>query len=312
MKCITAPIAVLDSGIGGIGVLRELKKVLPEESFLYFGDSANAPYGEKPAEEILKIVFSCAAHLACRAKALVLACNTATAVAAKELRARLTLPVIGMEPAVRPALCVCPHPHVLVLATKATLEGAKFRALVQKAPGAEITALAAPGMVRLVEAGVLTGAAPRAYLAELLAPYRKVRFDAVVLGCTHFPFLTEELHRALGYPVPFFDGAAATARETARRITAAGLLRQKPAPGLPSPYCLKPPGHFVAKSGMFKNFPDIIKETALDSAVWIPDCHSITRRSGSCPAAWAPGRILLSSSDPTALPLMEKLLQGAP
>ena len=109
---------MLDSGIGGIGVLRELKKALPGESFLYFGDSANAPYGEKTAEEILKIVFSRAARLACRAKALVLACNTATAAAAKELRAKLPIPVIGMEPAVRPALRVCPHPRVLVLATK--------------------------------------------------------------------------------------------------------------------------------------------------------------------------------------------------
>lgn len=312
MKCITAPIAVLDSGIGGIGVLRELKKALPEESFLYFGDSANAPYGEKPAEEILKIVFSRAAHLACRAKALVLACNTATAVAAKELRARLALPVIGMEPAVRPALCVSPHPRVLVLATKATLEGAKFRALVQKTPGAEITALAAPGIVRLVEAGALTGAAPRAYLEKLLAPYREVRFDAVVLGCTHFPFLTGELHRALGYPVPFFDGAAGTARETARRLAAAGLLREKPAPGLPCRGCFKSPGRLVDKPRRFENISDIAKETVLDSAVWIPDCRAVARRSDPCPAAWAPGRILLSGSDPTALPRMKKLLQGAP
>lgn len=312
MKYITAPIAVLDSGIGGIGVLRELKKALPGESFLYFGDSANAPYGEKTAEEILKIVFSRAARLACRAKALVLACNTATAAAAKELRAKLPLPVIGMEPAVRPALRVCPHPRVLVLATKATLEGAKFRALMQKTPDAEIIALAAPGIVRLVEAGTLTGAAPRAYLAELLAPYRGIRFDAVVLGCTHFPFLTAELRRALDYPVPFFDGAAGTARETARRLAAAGLLRGNSAARGPCPDCTKSFDHFPGKSRMLNSALGITKENALDSDIRMPDCRSTARKSDPCPAAWAPGRVLLSGSDSTALPLMEKLLQGAP
>ncbi len=227
MKCITAPIAVLDSGVGGIGVLRELQKALPAESFLYFGDCANAPYGEKTRQEIQKIVLARAMRLLCRAKALVLACNTATSVAAAELRARTELPVIGMEPALAPALRVCPRPRVLVLATEATLEGGKFRTAVQKAEaaGGSVTALAAPGMVRFAEAGVFWGEAPEKYLTELLAPYRGVRFDAVVLGCTHFPFLSGALHRALGYPVPFFDGAAGTAKETVRRLAAAGLLR---------------------------------------------------------------------------------------
>lgn len=308
MKYITAPIAVLDSGIGGIGVLRELKKALPGESFLYFGDSANAPYGEKTAEEILKIVFSRAARLACRAKALVLACNTATAAAAKELRAKLPIPVIGMEPAVRPALRVCPHPRVLVLATKATLEGAKFRALMQKTPDAEIIALAAPGIVRLVEAGTLTGAAPRAYLAELLAPYRGIRFDAVVLGCTHFPFLTAELRRALDYPVPFFDGAAGTARETARRLAAAGLLRGSSAARGPCPDGFESHDRFFDETRRLNNFPDFVWETVPDPAARLPACRSVARIPDPCPAAWATGRILLSGSNPAALPLMKRLL----
>lgn len=279
---------------------------------MYFGDCANAPYGEKPPEKIREMVFSRAARLFCRAKALVLACNTATAVAAAELRAEFPLPVIGMEPAVRPALRVCPHPRVLVLATKATLAGAKFRALVQKTPDAEITALAAPGIVRLVEAGALHGSAPRAYLSELLAPYRGVRFDAVVLGCTHFPFLAAELHRALGYPVPFFDGAAGAARETVRRLTEEGLLRENPEPGLSLPDRAKAADCFLSKSRTLNGDLDVAKETVLDPAARMPDCRFAVRISDPCPAAWAPGRVLLSGSDPAKLPLMEKLLYGAP
>ena len=179
---------------------------------------------------------------------------------------------------------------------------------MQKTPDAEIIALAAPGIVRLVEAGTLTGTAPRAYLAELLAPYRGIRFDAVVLGCTHFPFLTAELRRALDYPVPFFDGAAGTARETARRLAAAGLLRGNSAARDPCPGGFESHDRFSDEARRLNNFPDFVREAVPDPAARLPACRSAARIPDPCPAAWAPGRILLSGSNPAALPLMKRLL----
>lgn len=231
MKSLAAPIAVFDSGAGGIGVLREVQRVLPHENLLYFGDSANAPYGERSTPEVRELVLGHAARLLRYAKALVLGCNTATAIAAEELRARYPhVPIIGMEPALRPAVRVCAHPHVLVLATAATLREQKFAALLQScAENATVTALPAPGIVRLVESDAADSPAIDAYLHTLLAPLARAP-DAVVLGCTHFPFALPAIRRALG-AIPVFDGAIGTARETARRLAAAGLCNPTHARG---------------------------------------------------------------------------------
>ncbi len=225
----TAPIAVFDSGVGGIGVLREVKKLLPHEDLLYFGDSAMAPYGEKPKEVIKALVLHHATNLLKTAKALVLACNTATAVAAKTLRAKYpTVPIIGMEPAIKPALAVSPHPRVLVLATEATLREEKLRALLHAhATQAVFYKCPAPGLVRLVEAGLGDSAETDRYLRDLLAPFSSTyRPDAVVLGCTHFPFAKAAILRFFGTDMPLFDGAAGTAKELARRLTTEGLLNE--------------------------------------------------------------------------------------
>ena len=232
MKLRAAPIAVFDSGAGGIGVLREVQNCLPFENLFYFGDSANAPYGERSTIEVRELVLGHAAHLLRFSKALVLACNTATAVAVDALRARYPdTPIIGMEPALRPAACVCPHPHVLVLATAATLREQKFASLLKKsAQTATVTALPAPGIVRLVELGMANSPEMDAYLATLFAPVSH-RIDAVVLGCTHFPFAKDALRRALGASIPLFDGARGTALELARRLSVAGLCNSKAARG---------------------------------------------------------------------------------
>ena len=144
--CRYAPIALLDSGAGGIGVLREVQKLLPREQLLYFGDTANAPYGERSDEEILALVTRAAEHLIPRAKALVLACNTATSVAAEHLRRRYpAYPIIGMEPALRPALHTAPHPRIAVLATAATLRSKRFADLCQMyAQNATVWPISAP------------------------------------------------------------------------------------------------------------------------------------------------------------------------
>ncbi|MBE6594719.1 MAG: glutamate racemase [Ruminococcaceae bacterium] len=227
-----APIAVLDSGVGGIGVLREVKRQLPHEHLLYFGDSANAPYGERSRRELITLIDAHAKRLLSKCKALVLACNTATAVAADRLRARYpTTPIIGMEPALKPALAVTPHPRVLVLATETTLREEKFRALSVRFSTATVLPVPAPGLVRLVEAGLADSAESETYLRQLLAPFADPAPDAAVLGCTHFPFAKGAIRRVLGDAIPLFDGAAGTAGELARRLSAAGLLRPVASPG---------------------------------------------------------------------------------
>ena len=189
-KSNAAPIALLDSGAGGIGVVREVKKLLPSEQLTFFGDTANAPYGERPVADIRRLVLRHAARLLESSKALVLACNTATAVAVEELR-RLypRTPIIGMEPALRPATLVKENPTVLVLATAVTLHMEKFDRLEENyAKTATVFKIPAPNIVRLVESGLANSPEMDAYLEGLLSPFRRDPPDAVVLGCTHFPF----------------------------------------------------------------------------------------------------------------------------
>ena len=224
-----APVAVFDSGVGGIAVLRALRAQLPGEDLLYFGDSANAPYGEKGSEAVLALVMRHAARLLARAKALVLACNTATAVAAAALRRCYTgVPIIGMEPALRPALSLGAHPGVLVMATPVTLSEGKFAALLRSCEGrGEILPVPAPDIVRLVEQGEENSPRMATYLEKLLAPYCHVRPDAVVLGCTHFCFARTAISRTVGGDIPIFDGVEGTVREVERRLGSAGLLQEE-------------------------------------------------------------------------------------
>ena len=227
MDLRAAPIAVFDSGVGGIGVLREVKRLLPHENLLYFGDGAMAPYGEKPKEVIRELVFHHASSLLSRAKALVLACNTATAVGAEALRgAYPAVPIVGMEPAIKPALGVARHPRILILATPTTLREAKLNALLRRyADRAVFDKCPAPRLVSFVEAGLFGGPEVDRYLQEILAPFSGAcRPDAVVLGCTHFPFAKAAILRYFGTDMPLFDGAEGTAKELLRRLTAAKLL----------------------------------------------------------------------------------------
>ncbi len=229
-----APIGVFDSGLGGISVLRELVRQLPREDFLYFGDSANAPYGPRSAPEVRALSRAAAARLlGAGCKALVVACNTATAAAISLLRKTWPeVPVVGIEPALKPAAAHREGARVLVLATEMTLREEKFTRLLERyGRGASVSCLAAPGIVEYVERGETEGPAIERYLRELLAPYRDEPLDAVVLGCTHFPFARHAIARALGRPVAFYDGAPGTARETCRRLESRGLLSARPGRG---------------------------------------------------------------------------------
>ncbi len=220
-------IAVFDSGVGGISVLRHLVRVLPEERFLYFGDSANAPYGTKTKEQVRDLTFEAAQMLMERGiKALVVACNTATSAAITELRSACPdLIIIGIEPALKLAADSFPGGKLAVMATPMTLREEKFAKLMERfQKSCEIYKIPAPGLVELIESGKADSEEAEALLRELFAPYP--RLDALVLGCTHYPFAAPSISRVLGENVALLDGGDGTARETKRRLAQAGLLRQ--------------------------------------------------------------------------------------
>ena len=221
-------IAVFDSGVGGISVLRQLRKLMPGERYIYFGDSANAPYGSRPTSQVRDLTLAAAEKLYrdYPVKALVVACNTATASAIDLLRR--TYPdmiVVGIEPALKPAADRFPGGTIGVLATPVTLRKEKYRHLVElHAKDCQVIDLPAPGLSELVEHGKAVSGDAIALLKPILDPWVG-KLDALVLGCTHYPFATETIRKILGEDVPLFDGGEGTAREARRRLEAAGLLR---------------------------------------------------------------------------------------
>lgn len=217
-----SPIGVFDSGVGGIGTLAALRRELPQERFLFYGDTANAPYGTKSREKVMACVSRIMEHLLMQdVKAVVIACNTATAVAAAELRARYTLPIIGIEPALKPAHELRHGGSILVLATPMTLRLEKFQALYARY-GEGAIPLPCPGLMELVECEADDLA--RRYLLDLFAPYDLTKVDAVVLGCTHYVFLRPILADILPPTVSVLDGNEGTARQLRRVLTANDLL----------------------------------------------------------------------------------------
>lgn len=219
-------IAVFDSGVGGISVLRQLRRQMPGENFLYFGDSANAPYGSRPSDEIRRLTMDNFARLYRRGlKAAVIACNTATATTIDLLRK--TYPqeiIVGIEPAVKLAVEQFPCGRIVVMATQATLQEEKFHTLVHCCgEDCRVLTLPCPELVQFVERGETSGARLETYLHRQLDPLMQEPVDAIVLGCTHFPFAREAIGRVAGAHVALLDGGEGTAQETQRRIRAAGL-----------------------------------------------------------------------------------------
>ena len=228
MKQTDSPIAVFDSGVGGISVLRELVHLMPNENYIFFGDSKRAPYGEKTLEEVRRLTEEHVTRmLSDGAKAVVIACNTATSADVTILRDKFPLiPIIGIEPALKPAVLSAKHPNVLVMATPMTIRERKFTKLMEQYKAeAQIYPLACPGLVDYVERGELSGEGIETFFRKLFAPYEGIQMDAVVLGCTHFPFAKEAMRAVLG-EVRFYDGGAGVARETKRRLAEAGLLNE--------------------------------------------------------------------------------------
>lgn len=223
------PIGFFDSGVGGLSVLKETIKLMPYEDFIYFGDSKNAPYGTKSVEEVKKLTFNAVDFLMKKdVKAVVIACNTATSAAIEDLRKTYkTFPVIGIEPALKPAVELGRKGKILIMATPMTLTETKFKKLMDNYKAeADIEPLPCPGLMELIEKGILHGDKVKEYLLAILSPYMYSDVAAVVLGCTHYPFVREEISSVLGEKgdIPVIDGSEGTARQLKKQLELNNLL----------------------------------------------------------------------------------------
>ncbi len=207
--------------------MRELIALMPNENYVFFGDSANTPYGTKSVETVRALTFASAERLiGMGIKALVIACNTATAAAAKQLRElHPDMPIIGIEPALKPAALAKPNPTVIVMATPLTLQQDKFLSLMSKyTDDAHIIPLPCPGLPEIIEGGIYDDGRLNAYLERLFSPFDKEKIDSIVLGCTHYPLVKNQIAEAFGRSVDIFDGSIGTARQTKNLLEKAGLL----------------------------------------------------------------------------------------
>ncbi|MDR2220831.1 MAG: glutamate racemase [Methylobacillus sp.] len=229
----SSPIGVFDSGVGGLSVLHHIRTELPCEHLLYIADSAHAPYGGKSTEEICARASALSEFLIAHdAKALVVACNTATAAAIAMLRERYAIPVIGMEPAVKPAVTATKSGVVGVLATTGTLQSARFAALLENyGQNVRVVTQGCPGLVECVERGELATTATRNLLNGYLQPLLEQGADTLVLGCTHYPFLKPLIRELAGENIALIDTGAAVAQQVRRRVAEAGLLSPATMPG---------------------------------------------------------------------------------
>ena len=219
-------IGVFDSGVGGISVLKHIAELLPHERLLYVADSKFAPYGNKSPELIRERVDTIARFLIRQnAKALVVACNTATAAAAHYLRARYPLPIVVMEPAVKPAAAETKTGVIGVLATSGTVKSAQFAALLEKyGQQVQVVTQACHGLVECIERGDLDGTEIRTLLQQYLQPLLDANADTIVLGCTHYPFVRSLIAELAGESITLIDTGAAVARHLKNRLAAMGLL----------------------------------------------------------------------------------------
>ena len=214
------PIGVMDSGVGGISVLKHIHTLLPHEHLVYFADSAHAPYGNKSPEEIKDRCFAVADFLiAQQAKALVVACNTATAAAITDMRAAYDLPIIGMEPAVKPAATATKNGVIGVLATVGTLKSAQFAALLESyGRNVKVITQGCIGLVECIERGELDTAETKALIKQYTSPLLAEGADTIVLGCTHYPFVRPLIEEIAGPEVAIIDTGAAVAKQVQHKL----------------------------------------------------------------------------------------------
>jgi len=223
-----APVGVLDSGVGGVYVLRQATRLMPRENFLFYGDLGHAPYGTRPTGDIRRISMNAARHLVDQGiKALLVACNTATSAAVETMREEFSIPVVGVEPALKPAVEAAGGGKIAVMATPATLRLPRFARLLE-ACGAEnqLVSMPCPGLSLMVERFGPGSPMVREYLSELFNDAPVDKLSGVVIGCTHYSYLKNDLRELLG-DVPLFDGAGGAARQLRRVLEEGGLLAEQ-------------------------------------------------------------------------------------
>ncbi len=223
-----APIGILDSGVGGLSVWRQIRALLPDEHLLYAADTAHIPYGNKPAGLVRQRVHALAeALVGGGAKALVVACNTATAAAVESLRERFAIPVVGMEPGIKPAILGSRNGVVGILATEAMVRSQRMAHLVQRyGPGKQVIIQPCPGLVEQVEQHALHSSETTRLLQNYLAPIIEQQADTLVLGCTHYPFLLEPIRHLTGPGLQIIDTGPAVARRLHDLLAEQGLLNR--------------------------------------------------------------------------------------
>lgn len=224
MSSPSPPIGVFDSGLGGLTVLAALQKQLPHAHFLYFADTRFLPYGDRSESFLRERGVAIAQHLEqLGCQAIVIACNTATAAAAESIRAQCTLPVVALEPAVKPAVALSQKNRIGVLATTRTLDSQRFRRLLANHAGnTTVIAQACPGLAEAIETDGPDSAAVSHLLDQYLQPLADADLDVVVLGCTHYPWVKDAIAARLGNHVAIVDSGEAVARQVERRILERG------------------------------------------------------------------------------------------
>lgn len=253
----TQPIGIFDSGIGGTTVLHQLRLAMPAERLLFLADQARCPYGPRPAAELRALAAANTRWLLARgAKQIVVACNSASAAALHWLRAEFPhVPFVGMVPAVKPAVAQTRSGVVGVLATPATIEGELLEAVVLRwAGGARVLRQSCPGLAEQIETGELDAPATLALLRRYLRPLLEAGADTLVLGCTHYPFVADQIRLLAGPRIALIDAAPAVARQAARVLAARGLC---------SPHSAQPGAITYATTGDRAAFAGLLARLAL-------------------------------------------------
>jgi glutamate racemase len=219
------PIGLFDSGIGGTSIWKEIHSLLPHEDSIYLADSKNAPYGQRPKQEIIELSFKNTDYLLEHgAKIIVVACNTATTNAIKELRAKYNIPFIGIEPAIKPAAIHTKTGAIGILATKGTLSSELFTQAVSGFKNIKVVEQVGYNLVSLIENGKINSAEIKELLQEYLQPMIEANIDHLVLGCSHYPYLIPQIQEILPKQVKIIDSGEAVARQTKKVLQANGLL----------------------------------------------------------------------------------------
>lgn len=227
-----SPIGFFDSGVGGISVLKKALEVMPNENYIYYGDSKNAPYGTKTVEEVKELSYNVVNFLFEKGvKGIVVACNTATSAVVADLRVKYKdFPIVGIEPALKPAVSSNKEGKIIIMATTITLSEGKFNKLLDRLAAnrkEDIIPMPCPGLVEFIEQGKIEGEEIEEFLKEKFEPYKNRKIATIVLGCTHYPFVRKTIAKIVGDDVDIIDGSLGTSKEIKRRLEDKNLLNKE-------------------------------------------------------------------------------------